>query len=219
MSFEKASVALHDSIRVDARVATTDQPFSPLNAFFYEDDPGTADRMPFDHEHIPFVGSNSEYVTSARFVPRKCGLQEVHVVVAAAGGAPVSDFAMIDVTANPFAELGRIAAAVRRLDLPYAQERRLLGKLERARQNLAPVAEFARIAAAIKRLDLPSVQERRLLGKLERARHNLVRTSRGKAIRDLIRFSDEARRQIGWELPASSANALIAQVDRLMGCL
>lgn len=182
VSFDAETVKLHDSIRVDARIATTEQPFAPINVFFYDGDPADKDRMPFDHEHIPFVGSNNKYVTSSRFEPRTCGLQEIHVVMAAIGRPPVTDFSMIEVTADPVVEVGLIMDSVKRFEINHKIELSLLENLAHAQKDF--------------RKDLTS-----------------------DATRHLNTFSDQVRTQTGGKIPLSSGQSLIAQVDRLMGCL
>lgn len=129
ITFERETVKLHDSVRVDTRIATTDLPFSPLNIFYYDGDPADEGRIPFDHEYIPFIGSNREYVNSSRFVPQTCGPHEIHVVVAAVGGEPLSDYRYIEVTIDPASEIDRMIRQVKQSDLPYRLKRKLVRKL------------------------------------------------------------------------------------------
>ena len=134
---ETDEAMLGDSIKVSAHIATTGQPFKPLSVFFYDGDPTAETSRAFDHEYVPFVGSNSSYIVGSRYLPLSCGPHEIHVVVAAAGGTPVTNLATIDVAVDPLDEVGTLISMVRRLELPRGLEHSLTSKLAGVRSRFS----------------------------------------------------------------------------------
>ncbi|MGB5833743.1 MAG: hypothetical protein WBG92_17360 [Thiohalocapsa sp.] len=214
---ETDSALLNDSIKVSARIATTEQPFKPISVFFYDGDPTDETSRVFDHEYIPFVGSNSEYLTSSRYLPLSCGPKEIHVVAAAAGGVPVTDLATIDVTVDPLAEVDTLIASVRRLDLPRWTERGLVTKLQQAKRRFAEVESSA---TSVRRLEIQHGMHRELLTRWHDARRWYARDPLNTGIRWLKWFGREVQIFSRWRIiRPSSADSLNGQVDRLIGCL
>ena len=158
---ETDDAMLGDSIKVSAHIATTDQPFKPLSVFFYDGDPTDETSRVFDHEYVPFVGSNSSYIVGSRYLPLSCGPHEIHVVVAAAGGAPVTNLAMLDVTVDPFDEVATLIEMVRRLELQRGLEFSLTSKLSGVRSRFAR----GQTNVAINKLNVFSRQVQALSGK------------------------------------------------------
>ncbi|TQV74443.1 hypothetical protein [Denitrobaculum tricleocarpae] len=133
IGFDQESALRNDSVGIRASINTSGQPLKPANVFFYDDDPRNSDAMPFDHEYIPFVPSNSSYRTLSRFRPKRCGTRDVHVVVSSAGRAPLHGTASIEVSIDAMKELEKLGAEINDSDLLQRDKAGLLTSVESVR--------------------------------------------------------------------------------------
>ena len=137
VGFDQESVLRNDSVGVRVSINTTGQPLKPANVFFYDHDPRDAGAMPFDHEYIPFVPSESSYRILSRFRPKRCGTQDVHVVMSSAGRAPLHGTSSIEVSIDAMRELDKLGAEINDSALLGRDKTGLLTSIQSARTLLA----------------------------------------------------------------------------------